>query len=58
MSQLTQEQKYNMLRDANRTGTKLNNDEEQFIQDFAQEKLNKTLSQPNVLDVFKRVKDR
>lgn len=58
MTQLTQEQKYNMLRDAKRSGANLSREDEQFIQDYAMEKLNKTLSKPDTLAVFKRMKDR
>jgi hypothetical protein len=58
MSKLTKEQEYNFLRNTKRAGAKLSSEQEQFIQDYAQKKLHKTLSQPSVLAVFKRLKDR
>ena len=58
MNNLTKEQEYNFLRNIKRAGAKLSSEQEQFIQDYAQKKLHKTLSQPDVMDVFKRLKDR
>lgn len=58
MSNLTKEQEYNFLRNIKRAGAKLSNEQEQFIQDYAQKKLEKLLSQPDELDLFKRLKDR
>ncbi len=64
MSFLTKEQRYEMLRGIKR-GTNpslpkgpLTQEEEQFIQDFAMEKLNEVLSDPEVMAVFKRMKER
>jgi len=65
MSFISQEQRYNMLRDIKR-GTnieRLHNrcltaEEEEFIQDYAMQKLNETLSEPDIMAVLKRMKDR
>lgn len=37
---------------------KLTAEEEQFIQDFAMEKLNELLADPEIMAVFKRMKER
>jgi hypothetical protein len=68
MSFLTREQRYEMLCGIKRTmGTdkapphwpeSLTEEEEQFIQDYALEKLKETLSDPEVMAVFKRMRDR
>lgn len=68
MSFLNKEQRYNLLCSIKRTmGTELalphwpkslTEEEEQFIQDYAQEKLKRALSDPEVMAVFKRMKDR
>ncbi len=58
MNNLTKEQEYNFLRNIKRAGAKLSSEQEQFIQGYAQKKLQKTLSQPDVMDVFKRLKDQ
>lgn len=66
---MTRQERYNFLSSIKRTkGTdrikpefadyELTAEEEQFIQDFAMEKLNATLSDPEVMAVFKRLKDR
>lgn len=36
----------------------LTQEEEQFIQDFAMEKLNELLADPEIMAVFRRLKDR
>lgn len=41
-----------------REGSLLTEEEEQFIQDYAFEKLAEALSDPEVMAVFKRMKDR
>lgn len=64
MSFLTREQRYEMLcgikrrSNPNLPGGPLSVDEEQFIQDFAQEKLFEILEDPEVMAVLKRMKDR
>jgi hypothetical protein len=68
MSVLTREQRYEMLCSIKRTmGTdkapphwpkSLTAEEEQFIQDYALQKLQAALSDPEVMAVFKRMKDR
>jgi hypothetical protein len=65
MSFISQEQRYNMLRDIKR-GTNIESlhnrcltaEEEEFIQDYAMQKLNETLSEPDIMAVLKRMKDR
>lgn len=61
MSFLSREQRYEMLcaiKRGTRRGDPLTEEEEQFIQDFAFEKLTEVLSDPEVMAVFKRMKDR
>ena len=61
MSFLTREQRYQMLtaiKRGTRSGSPLTAEEEQFIQDYAAEKLKEVLSDPEVMAVFKRMKDR
>lgn len=61
MSFFTREQRYEMLKaikQGKRSGDPLTKQEEQFIMDYALEKLNETLSDPEVMAVFKRLKDR
>jgi hypothetical protein len=58
MNTLTKEQEYNFLRNIKRAGAKLSSEQEQFIQDYTQKKLHKTMSQPDELDLFNRMKDR
>lgn len=64
MSCLSQEQRYNMLRDIKRGNIvsfpqrNLTAEEEEFIQDYAMQKLNETLSEPDIMAVLQRMKDR
>lgn len=61
MSFFTRQQRYDMLCAIKRgtcQGSQLTAEEEQFIQDFAMEKLTEVLSDPEVMAVFKRMKDR
>lgn len=64
MSFFTREQRYEMLKAIKRGGNPnlpkgpLTKEEEDFIQDYAMEKLNKTLSDPEVMAVFHRMRDR
>ena len=61
MSFFTREQRYEMLcaiKRGQRQGAPLTQDEEQFIQDYAMDKLKETLSDPEVMAVFQRLKDR
>ena len=61
MSFFTREQRYQMLtaiKRGDRQGTALAAEEEQFIQDYAQEKLFEILEDPEVMAVFRRMKDR
>ena len=69
MSFMTRQERYTFLTSIKRNqGTdrikpefanyKLTQEEEDFIQDFAQEKLNELLSDPEIMAVFKRMKDR
>ena len=65
MSCLSQEQRYNMLRDIKRginiasvPNRCLTAEEEEFIQDYAMQKLNETLSEPDIMAVLQRMKDR
>lgn len=61
MSFFTREQRYTMLcaiKRGTREGSPLTVEEEQFIQDYAQEKLFELLEDPEVMAVFKRMKDR
>ena len=68
MSFFTRDQRYQMLCAIKRSGRvtasgiakndELTAEEEQFIQDFAQEKLFEILEDPEVMAVFKRMKDR
>jgi len=61
MSFFTREQRYTMLcaiKRGDRQGTALTAEEEQFIQDFAFEKLTELLQDPEIMAVFKRMKDR
>ena len=61
MSFFTREQRYEMLcaiKRGTRQGAPLTKEEEDFIQDFAQEKLNEILSDPEIMAVFRRMKDR
>lgn len=64
MSCLSQEQRYNMLRDIKRgnivsfSQRNLTVEEEEFIQDYAMQKLNETLSEPDIMAVLQRMKDR
>ena len=61
MSFFTREQRYEMLKAikrGTREGSPLTAEEEQFIQDFAFEKLTEVLSDPEVKAVFERMKDR
>ena len=61
MSFFTREQRYEMLKSikrGDRQGNPLTKEEEQFIMDYASEKLRETLSDPEVMAVFKRMKDR
>lgn len=64
MSCLSQEQRYNMLRDIKRGNIvsfpqrHLTAEEEEFIQDYAMQKLNETLSEPDIMAVLQRMKDR
>lgn len=61
MSFFTRQQRYEMLcaiKRGTREGSPLTVEEEQFIQDFAQEKLTEILSDPEIMAVFKRMKDR
>jgi hypothetical protein len=61
MSFFTREQRYTMLcaiKRGAREGSPLTAEEEQFIQDFAQEKLFELLEDPEIMAVFKRMKDR
>jgi hypothetical protein len=61
---LIQEQRYNMLRDIKRGNIvsfpqrNLTVEEEEFIQDYAMQKLNETLSEPDIMAVLQRMKDR
>lgn len=58
MSFFTREQRYTMLCAIKRRGEALSVEEEDFIQDFAFEKLTDVLSDPEVMAVFKRMKDK
>lgn len=58
MSFLTREQRYELLKSIKRQGGVLSVEEEDFIQDYALEKLTDLLSDPEVMAVFKRMKDR
>lgn len=61
MSFLSREQRYEMLKavkSGRLAGAPLTAEEEQFIQDYAAEKLREMLSDPEVMAVFKRMKDR
>ena len=68
MSFMTREQRYQMLCAIKRGGRvtasgvakndELTAEEEQFIQDYAQEKLFETLKDPEIMAVFKRMKER
>ena len=61
MSFFAREQRYEMLcaiKRGQRQGTTLTAEEEQFIQDYAQEKLFEILEDPEVMAVLKRLKDR
>lgn len=58
MSFLTREQRYELLKSVKRQGGVLSVEEEDFIMDFAWEKLQEVLSDPEVMTVFKRMKDR
>lgn len=64
MSCLSQEQRYNMLRDIKRgnivsfSQRNLTVEEEEFIQDYAMQKLYETLSEPDIMAVLQRMKDR
>ena len=61
MSFFTREQRYEMLcaiKRGDRQGTALTPEEEQFIQDFAFKKLTEVLQDPEVMAVFRRMKDR
>lgn len=61
MSFLSRQQRYEMLcaiKKGWRLGSVLSKEEEQFIQDFAFEKLTEVLQDPEVMAVFKRMKDR
>ena len=61
MSIFTPEQRYEMLKaikQGKRAGAPLTEEEEQFILDFASEKLRTVLSDPEVMAVFIRMKDR
>lgn len=65
MSFLTPDQRYNMLcaikhghDNPNLPKGPLTTDEERFVQDYAWEKLQKTLSDPEVMAVFERLKDK
>lgn len=62
MSFFTRQQRYEMLcaikRGAVSGHSPLTAEEEQFIQDYAFEKLTEVLSDPEVKAVFERMKDR
>lgn len=68
MSFMTRQERYTFLTSIKRAmGTgramphwpkSLTEEEEQFIQDFAAEKLNELLADPEIMAVFKRLKDR
>lgn len=61
MSFFTREQRYEMLcaiKRGRRQGAPLTAEEEQFIQDFAQEKLLDLLKDPEVMAVMLRLKNR
>ena len=61
MSLLSREQRYQMLcaiKRGERAGNALTPEEEQFIQDYALEKLKSVLEDPEVMAVFNRMKDR
>ena len=61
MSFFTREQRYTMLcaiKRGDHQGTALTAEEEQFIQDYAQEKLFEILEDPEIMAVLKRMKDR
>lgn len=58
MSFFTREQRYEMLCAIKRRGDALSVEEEDFIQDYAFEKLTEVLSDPEVMAVFERMKDR
>jgi hypothetical protein len=68
MSFLSKQQRYELLTSIKRVrGTsrakpgwdrELTQEEEDFIQDYAAEKLREVLSDPEVMAVFKRMKDR
>lgn len=60
MSFFTREQRYEMLcsiKRGTRAGSTLTAEEEQFIQDFAFEKLTEILKDPEIMAVMKRLKD-
>ena len=57
----TRQQRYTMLcaiKRGAREGSPLTAEEEQFIQDYAMEKLTEILQDPEVMAVFKRMKER
>jgi hypothetical protein len=61
MSFFTREQRYTMLcaiKRGDRQGTALTAEEDQFIQDYAMEKLFQILEDPEIMAVLKRMKDR
>ena len=61
MAFFTREQRYEMLKGIKQgksQGSPLTKDEEQFIQDYALEKLNSLLEDPEVMAAFRRMKDR
>jgi hypothetical protein len=61
MSFFTRQQRYEMLcaiKRGDRQGTALTAEEDQFIQDFAFEKLTELLKDPEIMAVMKRLKDR
>ena len=61
MSFFTVQQRYEILcsiKRGERKGDPLTAEEEQFIQDYAQERLFELLKDPEVMVVFKRMKDR
>jgi hypothetical protein len=56
---LAQEIRYEELRRAAQYGFPLNEEQKQFVQEFAMLKLNAILeSDPNLMDALKRLKDR
>ena len=61
VSFFTREQRYEILcgiKRGTRRGDPLTAEEEQFIQDYAFEKLTEVLTDPEVKAVFERMKDR